>query len=85
MENTNEMMAIEEIENNEEITETGENYGAKTLVGVGVAGLVLGALVHKYAKPIAKKVRSKFTKKDEIVEDNIIEADFEYIPEKEDN
>lgn len=73
-----EIMNNEVIESDEEIVETEKNNGTKTLIGVGLAGLVLGGLACKFAKPIAKKVKSKFGRKNEIVETDDAEVEYEF-------
>ncbi len=78
MENNNDMMTFEEIEtNNDEIVDTEKNNGTKVLIGIGAAGLVLGVLAYKFAKPIARKIRSKFGKKDDVIEADYSKAESE--------
>ena len=85
MENNNDMMAFEEVETNDEIVETEKDNGTKVLIGLGAAGFVLGVLAHKFAKPIAKQVKSKFGKKDEVIEADFSETESETEAVEKDN
>lgn len=85
MENNNDMMAFEEVETNDEFVDTKKNNGAKALIGIGTAGFVLGVLAHKFAKPIARKVKSKFEKKDDVIEVDFSETESETEAVEKDN
>lgn len=79
MENNNEMMDLEKIETNDEIVDTEKDNGTKILIGIGAAGFVLGALTHKFAKPIVSKIKSKFGKKDDVIEADFSETESETV------
>lgn len=74
MENMNENMAIEEIENMEEVVDSGKN-NTKVLAGVGLAGLALGFIAHKYGKKIATKIKGKLKKNG--THEDLVETDFD--------
>lgn len=74
MENMNENMAIEEIENVEEVVDSGKN-NTKVLAGVGLAGLALGIIAHKYGKKIATKIKEKLKKN--VTREDLVETDFD--------
>lgn len=74
MENMNENMAIEEIENMAEVVYSGKN-NTKILAGVGIAGLALGIIAHKYGKKIAAKIKGKMKKNG--TREDLVETDFD--------
>lgn len=74
MENMNENMVIEEIENTEEVVDSEKN-NTKVLAGVGLAGLALGIIAHKYGKKIASKIKDKIKKND--AREDLVETDFD--------
>lgn len=74
MKNMNENMAIEEIENTEEVVDSGKS-NTKILAGVGLAGLALGIIAHKYGKKIAAKIKGKLKKNDN--DEDLVETDFD--------
>lgn len=74
MENMNENMAIEEIENMAEVVDSGKN-NTKILAGVGLAGLALGIIAHKYGKKIATKIKGKLKKNGS--REDLVETDFD--------
>lgn len=74
MENMNENMVIEEIENTEEVVDSEKN-NTKILAGVGLAGLALGIIAHKYGKKITSKIKDKIKKND--TREDLVETDFD--------
>lgn len=79
MENNNEIMDLEKIETNDEIVDTEKDNGTKILIGIGAAGFVLGVLANKFAKPIVSKIKSKFGKKDDVIEADFSETEAETV------
>ena len=84
MEETNELMTVEEIEDTEEENvETEKDNTALCLAGAGLVGLVLGVLTHKFARPIADKIKSRFKKNNDSDESDVIEVDCEDVSDDE--